>query len=214
MNIFEIFCASKNEENSIKMASYMKNKFPFLGIPKPERARLSGDFLKQHKKDTAIDWEFIFKCYDMQEREYHYLALDYLMLLIKQLVPEDMSRIEKLITTNSWWDSTDSLDAVVGDMCLRYPKLKEIVIQKWIDSDNIWLKRVAIDFQLQYKEKTDVDILSKAILSNCNTDEFFINKAIGWSLREYSKTDKEWVRNFLKGNKLSTLSVREASKYL
>lgn len=67
---------------------------------------------------------------------------------------------------------------------------------------------------MQYKDKTDVDILRKAILSNCNTDEFFINKAIGWSLREYSKTDKEWVRNFLKENKLSTLSVREASKYL
>ncbi|KOF56367.1 DNA alkylation repair protein [Clostridium sp. DMHC 10] len=214
MNIFEIFYASRNEEYSKKMAAYMKNKFEFLGIAKPERAKLSKDFLKQHKKDISIDWEFIFKCYDMPEREFHYLALDYILLLKKQLVPEDISRIEKLIITNSWWDSTDCLDAIVGYMCLEYPQLKESVILKWIDCDNIWLKRVAIDFQLQYKDKTDVDILRKAILSNCNTDEFFINKAIGWSLREYSKTDKEWVRNFLKENKLSTLSIREASKYL
>lgn len=83
-------------------------------------------------------------------------------------------------------------------MCLRYPELKKSVILKWIYSDNIWLKRVAIDFQLKYKENTDIDILSKAILVNCNTDEFFVNKAIGWSLREYSKTNKEWVRSFAK----------------
>ncbi|QEK11443.1 DNA alkylation repair protein [Crassaminicella thermophila] len=214
MDIFESFYNSRNEENSIKMAAYMKNKFHFLGIKKPERAKLSRDFLKQRKKDVSIDWNFVFKCYGMLEREFHYLALDYILLLKKRLVPEDINNIEKLITTNSWWDSTDCLDNIVGYMCLQYPQLKNSVILKWIDCDNIWLKRVAIDFQLKYKDKTDVNILSKAILNNCNTYEFFINKAIGWSLREYSKTNKEWVKNFLKENKLSALSIREASKYL
>ena len=214
MDIFRIFYDSKNIDNSIKMAAYMKNNFPFLGIAKPERAKLSKDFLKQHKKDTFIEWPFVFKCYDMLEREFHYLALDYILLLKNLLIPEDIDNIEKLIITNSWWDSTDCLDSIVGDMCLKYPKLKETTILKWIHSDNIWLKRVAIDFQLQYKDKTDVHILSKAILSNCNTTEFFVNKAIGWSLREYSKTNKEWVRKFLEENELSKLSIREASKYI
>lgn len=214
MNIFEIFYASRNEENSIKMAAYMKNKFKFLGISTPERRRLSKDFFKQRKKDITFDWKFIYKCYEMPEREFHYLALEYISQLKHLLIPEDISKIEKLIITNSWWDSTDCLDAIVGYMCLEYPQLKDTAILKWINCDNIWLKRVAIDFQLQYKEKTDTEILSKAILSNCNTDQFFINKAIGWSLREYSKTNKEWVQNFLNENKLSKLSIREASKYL
>ena len=196
------------------MSAYMKNKFPFLGIPKPERARLSKDFLKQYKKDMHIDWSFVFKCYNMPEREFHYLALDYLLSLKDKLISRDIENIEKLVVTNSWWDSVDCLDAIVGNMCLRYPELKKSVILKWIYSDNIWLKRVAIDFQLKYKENTDIDILSKAILVNCNTDEFFVNKAIGWSLREYSKTNKEWVRSFLQNNKLSKLSVKEASKYI
>ncbi|SCL81910.1 DNA alkylation repair protein [Sporanaerobacter sp. PP17-6a] len=214
MDIFQTFYNSNDTENSIKMSAYMKDKFHFLGIPKPERARLSKDFLKQHKKDMYIDWSFVFKCYNMPEREFHYLALDYLLLLKAKLISKDIDNIEKLIVTNSWWDSVDCLDAIVGDMCLRYPELKKSVILKWIYSDNIWLKRVAIDFQLKYKENTDIDILSKAILVNCNTDEFFVNKAIGWSLREYSKTNKEWVRSFLQNNKLSKLSVKEASKYI
>ncbi len=137
-----------------------------------------------------------------------------LIYLKEKLILNDINNIEKLIITNSWWDSIDCLDAIVGNMCLKYPELIESTILKWIYSDNIWLKRVSIDFQLQYKDKTDIDILSKAILSNCHTDEFFINKAIGWSLREYSKTNKEWVKKFLETNKLSALSVREASKYL
>lgn len=213
MYIFQSFYNSSDAENAMKMAAYMKNKFPFLGIAKPERAKLSKDFLKNRKQDTCIDWLFVFKCYSMPEREFHYLALDYLLLLKERLKLEDIGNIEELITTNSWWDSVDCLDAIVGDMCLKYPELKESAILKWIYSDNIWLKRVAIDFQLRYKENTDTDILSKAILSNCNTQEFFINKAIGWSLREYSKVNKEWVKNFLDNNKLSSLSVREASKY-
>lgn len=192
----------------------MKNKFPFLGIPKPIRTKLSRDFLRQKKMEKNIDWQFIFGCYNMPEREFHYLALDYLTAVKDLLVPNDMDKIEKLIMTNSWWDSTDCLDVVVGHLCLEYPELKNSVILKWIDSENIWLKRISIDFQLQYKEKTDTNILSQAILKNCDTGEFFINKAIGWALRQYSKTDKEWVKKFIAHNKLHPLSIKEASKYL
>lgn len=214
MNIFDIFYAARNEENAKEMAAYMKNKFKFLGIPKPLRANLSKDFFKQCRNDKFIDWNFVFKCFDMHKREFQYLAIDYIIIMKNLLMPEDIYKIENLILKKSWWDTTHSLDSVVGYMCLTYPYLKEEVIAKWINSDNIWLKRVSIDFQLKYKDKTDVNFLSKAILSNCNTNEFFINKAIGWSLREYSKTNKEWVKEFLKNNKLHSLSVREASKYL
>lgn len=107
------------------------------------------------------------------------------------LTPGDTDALEKLITTKSWWDAVDVIDAYVGDLCLRYPELKETVISKWMVSQNIWLKRVSIDFQLRFKDKTDTNILSRAILTNTGTREFFVNKAIGWSLREYSKINPD-----------------------
>lgn len=214
MDIFEQFYTAINEQKAPIMAKYMKNNFPFLGIQKPDRATLSKEFFKERKKDDQIDWDFVFKCYEMPEREFQYLAIDYISLVKKLLKPVDIENIKRLIITKSWWDSVDTINSIVGYMCFTYPNLKEDVIAKWINEDNIWLKRVTIIFQLKYKDKTDSDFLSKAILINCNTEEFFINKAIGWALREYSKTNPEWVRTFIKANNLSALSIREASKYL
>lgn len=214
MDIFEIFYENRNEEQAEAMAKYMRNLFPFLGLKKPERAVLYKEFLRIKRKDTTVDWEFIFKCYEMQEREFQYLAIDYMEKVIKLFTPDDMEKIEELLTTKSWWDSVDAINRVVGHIAMENPEVKENIILKWMKSDNIWLKRIAIIFQLKYKEKTDTDFLSKAILYNSQTEEFFINKAIGWALREYSKTNKQWVKEFIKGNQLSNLSIREGSKYI
>lgn len=87
---------------------------------------------------------------------------------------------------------------------------------EWSVSDNIWLKRVSIDFQHKYKDKTNTELLEKIIYNNLGSNEFFVNKAIGWSLRDYSKVNPEWVKGFLDKYKeqLSALSIKEASKYL
>ena len=214
MYIFQIFYNSKNEENAYYMAKYMKDKFPFLGLKRPERVALSKEFLKLKKKDKEIDWEFIFKCYDMPEREFHYLAIDYMDKVKDLFMPNDMGNIEKLIMTKSWWDTVDYINKIVGYIAMKYPEVKDNIIRHWIYSDNIWLKRISIIFQLKYKEKTDKEFLKEAVLNNSRTDEFFINKAIGWALREYSKTNKEWVKDFIENNSLSNLSVREGSRYL
>lgn len=214
VDIFAIFYNNKNEEQAKPMAKYMRNKFPFLGLKKPERAALSKEFLKAKRKDTEIDWDFIFKCYDMPEREFQYLAIDYMDKVKKIFTPDDMKNIEKLLITKSWWDSVDAINKTVGYIAMKYPEVKEDVLLKWIESENIWLNRVSIIFQLKYKEKTDTEFLSKAILHNSQTEEFFINKAIGWALRQYSKTNREWVKNFIQQNPLQPLSVKEGSKYL
>ena len=214
MDIFEIFYNNRNEEQAEPMAKYMRNKFPFLGLKKPERAALSKEFLKMRKSDTKIDWDFIFKCYDLPEREFQYLAIDYMDKVKNLFTPEDMKNIEKLLTTKSWWDSVDAINRTVGHIAMKYPEIKKGIILDWIKSDNIWLKRISIIFQLKYKEKTDTDFLQKAILYNSQTEEFFVNKAIGWALRQYSKTNKEWVENFINQNQLHPLSVKEGSKYL
>lgn len=211
--IIDLFYINRNEELAAPMANYMKNNFPFLGIKTPERKELSKEFINERKKDNKVDWDFIYKCFELPEREFQYLAIYYLNTVKKLLTIDDMERIKNFITCKSWWDSVDSISPIVGFICLEYPIVKENVIDKWIFSDNIWLSRVSILFQLKYKENTDTEFLTKAIINNSKTSEFFINKAIGWALREYSKTDKIWVNDFINHNELSKLSVKEGSKY-
>lgn len=216
MDIIDIFYAARNEDSAAPMAKYMKDQFPYLGIKSPEHRVLAKDFLKQREKDHAIDWEFIWKCFGLPEREFQYLGLGYLGTVKHLLTPADIGSLEKLVKTKSWWDTVDTINSYVGDICLRYPELKETLIPRWMADDNIWLKRISIDFQLKYKDKTDTRTLSRVILANTGTKEFFVNKAIGWALREFSKTDKEWVGKFIEDNKdvLSPLSIREGSKYV
>jgi len=214
VDVFKIFYKNRNQEQSEAMAKYMRNMFPFLGLKKPERSALSKEFLKIKKKDTRVDWDFIFKAYNMPEREFQYLAIDYMDRAKSLFTPDDMDKIEILLTTKSWWDTVDAINRTVGYIAMKYPEVREDIILKWMKADNIWLNRISIIFQLKYKDKTDTDFLSKAILHNSQTTEFFINKAIGWALREYSKTNKEWVKQFIENNSLSKLSIREGSKYI
>lgn len=212
--VLELFYNNRNEELAIPMAKYMKNKFAFLGIKTPERKELSKEFLNKRKKDTEVDWDFIHTCFELPEREFQYLAILYMNTVKRLFTIDDMERIKDLITCKSWWDTVDSISPILGYICLENPHIKKDAIDKWIFSENIWLKRASIIFQLKYKEKTDTIFLTKAIINNSNTSEFFINKAIGWALREYSKTDKLWVRDFINHNNLSKLSVKEGSKYI
>jgi 3-methyladenine DNA glycosylase AlkD len=205
---------ARNSEKAPGMKTYMKHKFEYLGLQKPVRAELQKDFLKEQKGTKKINWDIVWTLWDQPEREFQYLALDYIDTLMAFLEKDDIFKIEKLITTKSWWDSVDGTVVMTGYLNHKYPELKTAVITRWINEENIWLKRISIIFQLKYKSYTDTEFLSKAILANCGTKEFFINKAIGWALREYSKTNPDWVRIFIADHKLHSLSVREGSKYI
>lgn len=214
-DLINSFIENKDPERAAQMAAYMKNQFPFLGIPKPKRALLGKEYMKDFKKQQEIDWDLVNTLWSMSEREFQYLAVDYLLILKNDLQEKDIENIKTLIITKSWWDTVDTLASnIIGVLCLKFPQLIKSHILEWSSSDNIWLIRSAILFQLKYKEKTDAELLGLIIKKNSGTKEFFINKAIGWALREYSKTNKSWVEEFIKGNTLSSLSVREGSKYL
>lgn len=217
MNKLEIIDALLNNgdgKEANKMAQYMKNNFEFLGIPASKRKPLTKSFLKQSKQEP-LDCDFILECFKKKYREYQYLAIDYLDVNKDKLEINNIGLIFELTITRSWWDSVDMLDGIAGYLVLKYPTLKTEMI-RWSKEENIWLKRVAIDHQLTFKEKTDQELLKTIIENNLDSNEFFVNKAIGWSLREYSKTNKEFVKNFIESHKsqLSALSIREGSKYL
>lgn len=213
-SLFQKLEQLSDNKQAEKMSAYMQNKFEFLGIPKPKLKEISKPYLKESRK-YDFSWDFVNSCFKKNYREAQYIAITYLSMNSKKLTDKDLPKLKHLILTKSWWETVDSLDSIVGIIVLKYGYLEKTMLE-WSISDNIWLKRVAIDFQQKYKEKTNTKLLEKIIYNNLGSNEFFINKAIGWSLRDYSKINPEWVGNFLVKYKeqLSTLSIKEASKYL
>lgn len=197
------------------MAKYMRNLFVFYGLPTPKRKAIYKDFLKKEKKIKIIDWEFLDKCYEDEHREFQYLVSDYLITMNKFLTYEDIPKIKKYIKTKQWWDTIDFLDRVIGEIGLRDKRVDDLMLE-WSKDDDFWVRRIAIDHQLCRREKTNTELLEKIIVNNFGSDEFFINKAIGWALRDYSKTNPLWVKEFISKyqNKMNNLSIKEASKYI
>ena len=217
MNVKELVKELKavaNLDDAVAMKAYMKNKFEFLGVKTPARRKLAKTFFKQ-QTDSIVDWNFINEAWYNPYRELQYAALDYLESRKKLLIPSDLPRLKKLAQTKSWWDTIDFLDRLVGSIIARFPETKEIILS-WSCDEDIWLRRLAIDHQLLQKEETDIELLEKILVNNLDQTEFFINKAIGWSLRDYSRTNPDWVRDFIERNRaaMAALSIREGSKYL
>ncbi|WP_232735677.1 DNA alkylation repair protein [Alteribacter populi] len=211
-----LFREHANPEHAAPMEQYMKNNFLFLGIKSPERKMLTKTFLKETKLDTAqrVPADELQTIWDLPEREFQYTVIEILARLHKVYLPEDLAFFERLIVSKSWWDSVDSLAPhVVGSYFLRFPAQIERA-SEWSTHSNMWLRRSAILFQLKYKEKTDEERLFRYIKENAEDKEFFIRKAIGWALREYSKTESDRVERFIFDESLSNLSKKEGLKHI
>ena len=215
ITIKQKFEENKNQEQAISMKKYMRNLFDFYGIQTSKRKAIYKDFLKEEKKNKKIDWNFLDECYNDSHREFQYLVYDYLLALNDYLTYDDIQKIKKYAKTKQWWDTIDFLDKVIGNIGLKDKKVDELML-KWSKDEDFWLRRLAIDHQLGRKEKTNTDLLKQIIINNLGSNEFFINKAIGWSLRDYSKTNPKWVKDFIQKHKdqMNKLSIKEASKYI
>ncbi|SDQ15587.1 DNA alkylation repair protein [Carnobacterium viridans] len=204
-----------DRDKADSMAKYMRNRFQFYGIPSPKRRETYKEFIREEKKNKTTDWDFLDKCYGDEHREFQYLVLDYLIAMNKELKFEDIPRINKYIKVKQWWDTIDFFNKIIGNIGLRDRRVDSLMLE-WSEDEDFWVRRLAINHQLGRKEKTKTALLEEIITNNFGSDEFFINKAIGWSLRDYSKVNPEWVRVFINkySDEMSNLSIREASKYL
>ena len=211
----QAFAENSNPENAFAMAKYMRNHFSFFGIKTEERRLIFKDIWKGNKNEIAANpREIALQLFAKTQRELQYCAIE---ILIKQLKgnykKDDIQLIEKLIITNSWWDSVDTIAKnILGEYLLEYPLETEKVIERFSNSKNMWLNRSAILFQLGYKGKTNFDVLKSECKKHKKSNEFFIQKAIGWALREYGKTNPEAVQNFVASTNLKPLSKKEALK--
>jgi len=165
---------------------------------------------------SSGDWfEVSSQLFAMPEREFQYVAMEYVKQAKKSWDKRLPALFESWVGEDSWWDVVDFLaPQILGPYFLKYPEERDGWIQRWMDSGNFWLQRFCLVFSLGYKDKTDTVLLAKTIQALSGSKEFFIQKAIGWALRQYARTDPEWVMDFVANNALAPLSKREALKHL
>lgn len=198
------------------MKAYMRDQFEYLGIKSPQFKILMKEHIAAHGLPPAEELDFIAReLWELPYREFQYAATSLIGRMEKKLPKGFAPTFEHLITHKSWWDTVDTLAGnPIGVHFQRFPDVREKTLAKWRKSDNFWLRRTCILFQLNYKAETDFDLLSAIIRENLGSKEFFINKAIGWSLRQYARTDPKAVKKFVKATELHPLSRREAMKHL
>jgi len=232
MNLQEIktvFEQNADSERGKRDEKYMRGLFPHYGVRSQDRDKLFAPLFKN--KNEPIDWQLVKDLWAEPMRECQYIAVWYLHCKKHHLTKADIPTIRQLIEVRPWWDTIDGTCGLFGDIVLRDPSVKQVML-KWSTDDNFWIRRVAILHQLYFKNQTDTELLATIIKNNFGEKErstpsvdglnqqqnqaFFINKAIGWVLREYAKTDPDWVYKFVDSNKanMAKLSINEATKHI
>ena len=154
------FNKKRNPENAISMAKYMKNLFPFYGIKTVQRREIFKEVYKTNKDELTQNFrEIAWELFNKEFRELHYCGIEILIKNLKNnYQKDDIKLIEKLIVTNSWWDSVDTISKnILGHYLIEFPEETEKVIEHFSNSNNMWLNRSAILFQLGYKKNTNYE---------------------------------------------------------
>ena len=200
-----------NAEDALWMKKYMRNQFEFMGVKKPVQTQI----FKQHLKNSppADYLSLANEMIEMEHREFHYLAMVLVIQMKKNWDEQIPEWVEKVARKYPWWDMIDVLaPKILGPYFLENPDQKDKYVDRWMNSGHIWLQRLCIIFSLEYKQKVDTEYLASVMLPLAGSKEFFIQKAIGWMLRQYARTNPAWVRSFVENNPLAALSKREALK--
>jgi len=207
-----------NPAKAPAMAAYMKTSQPFFGVPTPIRTAMlkqMGDrFAPVDQKSYARNVTALWK---LPHREERYCAISFARRYEQFITLESLPLYERMIRDGAWWDFVDEIAVnLVGTVYGNFRAQTRPVIERWIDDDDMWIRRTALLSHMKHKKETDAAQLFKHCLKLSHEREFFIRKAIGWALREYSKNDPRAVRSFLTTNRkrLSNLSYAEGSKHL
>ena len=212
-NLTRAFDNQRNDSIAQQQKAYLKDQFEFFGLKTPVRREIQKPFLQREYLPSKTEAMQITKeLWKRPEREFHYFGQELMMKFKNKLDDGDLKFIEYMITHNSWWDTVDMIAShLVGAYFKTYPKKKRALMLKWSKSEDMWIRRTSLIFQLKYKDETDTELLTQVIENNLGSKEFFINKAIGWALRTYSAIDPEWVEDFVENHPdLANLSKKEA----
>ncbi|MDT0551614.1 DNA alkylation repair protein [Urechidicola vernalis] len=196
--------------------AYMRNQFKCFGLKTPLRRELQKPFLvKAYLPEKGEVADLVSELWGRPQREFQYFGQELAFKYVKVQERNDVVLYEYMITHKSWWDTVDFIAVkLLGTYFKKFPEQRNIYVRKWLESNNIWLQRSALLFQLKYKSEMDRELLRTTIVSLLGSKEFFINKAIGWVLREYSRTNPKWVVEFANFVQLNNLSRREALRLI
>jgi 3-methyladenine DNA glycosylase AlkD len=213
----ERLATARDPSRAESMRAYMRDQFPYAGVPAPALRELEREVFAGLAPSADADLRDVaLACWERDEREYQYVAVDYLRHHVRAASPAFLAVTRTLLTTKPWWDTVDALATrFVGDLVRRHPE-SVTTMDEWSASDDMWLVRTAILHQLHYGTATDTGRLFGYCSRQAGHPGFFVRKAIGWALRHYARTDPAAVRAFVDANasRLSPLSVREATKHL
>lgn len=204
---------ASHDEDAKGMRRYMREQFDFYGVKTPVRRDITLALFTQYPPKDAIELEAIVReLWQQPSREIQYAACDYLYQYRTLLAARHLTFLRHLIITRSWWDTVDVLATrSLGDLCLRYTQVSS-AMDKWIRDPNLWIRRSALLYQLKFRDLTDWERLRHYCEISAKEEDFFIRKAIGWSLREYAKINPSEVKRFVSMHDFSSLTVREALK--
>jgi 3-methyladenine DNA glycosylase AlkD len=210
------FSENANSQYAFQMKAYMRNQYDFFGINAPAQVQIRQEFLKaEGLPEISHLPQLIRELWEQPEREFQHFGMALTEKYSKKTDAGFIETLEWMIVTKSWWDTVDFIAAnLVGAHFKRFPELIPAYTEKWMNSGNFWLQRSALLFQLKYKKQTDLRLLFGFIERLSYSREFFIRKAIGWTLREYSKTDPDTVIQFVNSHQLQPLSRKEAFKVI
>lgn len=203
------------------MQAYMKSTMPYLGVPKPIRARALKNVFTEHVITDRTAWENTVRTlwHGATHREERYAAIDLTghraYRPFQDIATLDLYR--ELIVDGAWWDYVDEIASRrVGPILLADRAGVTPVIRVWSTAPDRWLRRTSIICQLSFKGDADLALLTDVIEPNLDDRDFFLRKAIGWALRQYAWSDPKWVRAYVAAHesRLSPLSRREALKNL
>lgn len=219
--LFDLECelrTAADPARAVEMAAYLKDQFPMLGVAAPIRRHIVKDTLDTRSAPAHEDLvAAVDHLFELPEREFHYCGMDLARRWQRVLSVDDLPWLASLVSTHSWWDTVDALAVhPVGHVVRKNRDGSRPTIDQWAASDDLWLNRTAIIHQLMFKDDTDAEQLFKYCDLHAASTEFFHRKAIGWALRQYSRTDPDAVIDYVgeRSDVLSGLSIREALKHL
>lgn len=207
----KLFQKNAHKESALGAKAYMRHQFEFYGLKAEVRRNITNEYMKAILPAYKDLPSIVKELWNLPQREYQYFAIELIAAFKKQWDQEIINLIEYILLHKSWWDTVDHIASdLLGPYFILFPQQTIKITGRWNKSDNCWLQRSSIMFQKKYKLNTNTDLLSKYILRHTKSTEFFIQKAIGWALREYGKANPQWVLEFVQQNSMAPLSKREA----
>ncbi len=213
--------AHADQNRAVNEKRYLKSPedFRHIGVKVPLIRKETKAFSRAHK-DLDHD-DVIVVAEELWSREVHesrMAAIELLNARLKSLTADDASQVEKMINQSHTWAYVDNLSAhTMAGLVERFPELTE-TLDGWAEHENFWLRRAAmLTLLIPLRDgEGDFERFGRYADSMLHEKEFFIRKAIGWVLRDMSKKRPELVLEWLapRAHRCSTLTVREASKYL